>query len=323
MVICENRETFAIQARLDRYKKNHYLLKGGKMKIYALGFAGAVAVVLWQVGVFHTLFSTLVNFLAALLGIIMGIIICLCSGKQREPPTPKPSAKIREVSQYLAKLTTNEIHKPYKHKTVISRPIDKAVQEVFDLFVRDFCLLWFRDLGKDEAAFVDLITEECWTLTRNVVERLKSVDTVKFLSQDVVNILTTHFQNLRLADTRNISDTPIPFSLHSCLRTRTAELEYLTKASEVLLYCFLPRRNAACAGLRYLLRELLAYSVFQPLADMICDPDYIYQTLLLQLEAKEALTAKHKQGYAYAETYEEFIKMISTRNSVEDLKQIR
>ena len=293
------------------------------MRIYVLGFAGVFIVILWQVGVFQIIFSTFINILAALLGIIMGIILYLSSGKQRQPTTPKVSEKVLEVSQYLAKLTTSEVHKPYKHKTVISRPIDKTVQEVFDLFIRDFCLSWFRGLGKDEAAFRDLVTEECWEITRTVVERLKCVDTVKFLSEDVVNILTTHFQNLRLADTRTFSDSAVPFALHSCLSSRNKELDYLKKASEVLLYCLLPHRNSKCAGLRYLLKEILAYSVFQPLADMICDPDYIYQTLLIQLEAKEALTVKHKQGYAYAETYEEFIKMISTQSSVEALKQIR
>ena len=75
--------------------------------------------------------------------------------------------------------------------------------------------------------------------------------------------------------------------------------------------------------MRNLLREILAFSVFQPLTDTICDPDYINQTLLVHLEAKEALTAQHKQGYAYAETYEDFIKMINASNSVEALKQIR
>ena len=293
------------------------------MRIYVFGVVGVCVVFLWQIGVFHFLFSTLINILAALLGIIMGVILYLTSGKQREPLAPKASVKVGEVSQYLAKLTTCEVHKPYKHKTVISRPIDTTIQEVFDLFIRDFCLSWFRDLGKDEAAFRDLLTEELWETTRNIVVRLKCVDTVKFLSQDVVNILTTHFQNLRLADTRNFSDSAVSFALHSCLRSRTKELDYLKKASEVLLYCLLPQRNSRCAGLRYLLKEILAYSVFQPLADMICDPDYIYQTLLIQLESKEALAAKHKQGYAYAETYEEFIKMISTRTSVEALKQIR
>ncbi|EDO37987.1 predicted protein, partial [Nematostella vectensis] len=201
--------------------------------------------------------------------------------------------------------------------------IDQSIQEVFDFFVRDFCLSWFRVLGKDEAAFVDLMTEELWAITSNVVERLKNVDKVNFLSSDLVDILTNHFQSLRLADQRNSPETAEAFVLHHCLTSKKAELDYLRKISDVILYCFLSERNSQCPEMRVLLREILAYSVFQPLADMLCDPDYINQTVLIYLEAKETLTAKHKPRYAYAETYEDFIRMINTCNSVEELKQIR
>ncbi|KAL9971473.1 hypothetical protein ACROYT_G017639 [Oculina patagonica] len=293
------------------------------MQAYYVGGVVLVLAVLWQVGFLHALCSTLWNCFVILMGIFSGVMLYLLSGKQRNPPTPKPSKKVDTVTRFLAKLTRSQTHKPYKHKAVVSRPVDKTIQEVFDFFIRDFCLSWFHDMGKDEAAFVDLLTEELWVVTANVVERLKCIDTVKFLSNDVVEILSRHFQKLRLADTRNFSDNALPFVLHPCLTSRAEELEYLRKASEVLLYCLLPPKNSRCSTMRYLLREILAFSVFQPLADMLCDPDYINQTLLVHLEAKEALTAQHKQGYAYAETYEDFIKMINTSNSVEALKQIR
>lgn len=293
------------------------------MQAYFVGGFAVLLALLWQVGFLQALFSTLWNCFVGVLGIFSGVMLYLLSGKQRIPTTPKPSRKVEIVSRFLAKLTQSQTHKPYKHRTVVSRPVDKTIQEVFDLFIRDFCLSWFRDLGKDEAAFVDLLTEELWVVTANVVERLKCVDTVKFLSNDVVEILSRHFQQLRLADTRTFADNALPFVLHPCLKSRAEELDYLRKASEVLLYCLLPPKISRCTTMRYLLREILAYSVFQPLADKICDPDYINETLLVHLEAKEALTAQHKQGYAYAETYEDFIKMISTSNSVEALKQIR
>ena len=293
------------------------------MRSFALGAAGILVVALWPTGILHSLFHAFIIIFAALLGIFSGIALYLCSGKQRVPPTPRLSSKAEHVSRCLARMTVNPTQKPYRHRTVVSRSVDKTIQEVFEFFFRDFCLSWFRNLGKDEAGFVDLLTEELWTVTENLVDRLSRVDTVKFLSKDVVDILCTHFQKLRMADTRIFKDSSLPFVLHSCLTSREAELAYLRKSSEVLLYCLLPAKNSRCASLRYLLREILAYSVFQPLTDLLCDPDYIYQTLLQQLEAKQALAAQHKQGYAYADTYEDFIKMISTCNSVESLKEIR
>lgn len=291
------------------------------MQIYLVAGCVLLLALLWQVGFLQGLLSTIWIGFVALLGISSGVMLCLLSGKQRIPPKPIPSTRVETVSRFLAELT--QTHLPYKHKTLVSRPVDKTIQEVFDLFIRDFCLSWYRGLGKDETAFVDLLTEELWIITANIVERLKGMDTVKFLSNDVVEILSRHFQQLRLADTRNFSDNALPFVLHPCLKSREEELDYLRKASEVLLCCLLPAKNFRCTMMRNLLREILAFSVFQPLTDTICDPDYINQTLLVHLEAKEALTAQHKQGYAYAETYEDFIKMINASNSVEALKQIR
>ena len=293
------------------------------VQAYCIGGVIILLAVLWQVGFLQALCTTIWDCFVALLGIFSGIMLYLLSGKQRNPSTPKPSKRVDTVTSFLSKLTRSQTHKPYKHKTVISRPVDKTIQEVFDLFIRDFCLSWFRDMGKDETAFVDLLTEELWVVTANVVDRLKCIDMVKFVSNDVVEILNRHFQKLRLSDTRNFSDNALPFVLHPCLTNRAEELEYLRKASEVLLYCLLPPKISRCSTMRYLLREILAFSVFQPLADMLCDPYYINKTLIEHLDAKEALTAQHKQGYAYAETYEDFIKMISTSNSVEALKQIR
>ncbi|KAK2563095.1 Sorting nexin-25 [Acropora cervicornis] len=264
------------------------------MQIYLVAGCVLLLALLWQVGFFQGLLSTIWIGFVALLGISSGVMLCLLSGKQRIPPKPIPSTRVETVSRFLAELT--QTHLPYKHKTLVSRPVDKTIQEVFDLFIRDFCLSWYRGLGKDETAFVDLLTEELWIITANIVERLKGMDTVKFLSNDVVEILSRHFQQLRLADTRNFSDNALPFVLHPCLKSRKEELDYLRKASEVLLCCLLPVKNYRCTMMRNLLREILAFSVFQPLTDTICDPDYINQTLLVHLEAKEALTAQHKQG---------------------------
>lgn len=64
---------------------------------------------------------------------------------------------------------------------------------MFDLFICDFCLFWFCDLGKDEVVFVDIFIEELWVVMVNFVDRLKCVDIVKFLLNDVVEIFSRYF----------------------------------------------------------------------------------------------------------------------------------
>lgn len=261
--------------------------------------------------------------LAAVGGIACGLTLVLRNSKLRKPRVPEKPRNVREMSEFLEKLTLTQFHDPYKHTTVVSSTIDKEIQEIFDLFIRDFCLSWFQDLGKDEHAFKDILTKEMWDTTKNLVIKIRQVDVVKFLSSDIVNLLCSHFQELRLSDHRRFPESAKPFTLHSCLSSPEAELEYLRTASEAILFALFSPRNSNSSPLRYLLREILAYTVFQPLFELICDPDYINQTLLLYLESREKLSESHKKDYAYAETYEEFIRLINTSQDIEAVKQLR
>lgn len=48
-------------------------------------------------------------------------------------------------------------------------------------------------MGKDEIVFVDLLIEEFWVVMVNVVDRLKCIDIVKFVFNDVVEIFNRYF----------------------------------------------------------------------------------------------------------------------------------
>lgn len=267
--------------------------------------------------------SALRLVLASVGGIACGLTLVLRNSKLRKPLLPEKPRKVQEMSEFLEKVTLTQFHKPYNHTTIATSTIDKEIQEIFDFFVRDFCLSWFQDLGKEEQAFKETLTKEMWDITKTLVTKIQQVDVVKFLSSDLVNLLCNHFQELRLSDHRRFPGTAKPFILHSCLSSSHAELEYLRTTSETILYALLSSKNSNSSPLRYLLREILAYTVFQPMFEMICDPDYINQTLLLYLETREKLSESHKKDYAYAETYEEFIRLINTGQDIEAVKQLR
>lgn len=262
-------------------------------------------------------------FLACIGGIICGFVLVLRNSKYRKATVPEKPKNVQDMSDFMDKVTWTHFHVPYKHSTIVTNSIDKEIQEVFDLFIRDFCLFWFQNLGKDEHAFKETLTKELWDITDSFVSKLQHVDMVKFLSNDLVNLLCSHFQELRLSDQRRFPGTAKPFVLHPCLSNDTAELEYLRSASEAMLYALLSKKNSDSVPLMILLREILAYTVFQPLFERICDPDYINQTLLWYLESKEKLSESHKKEYAYAETYEEFIRLINTSQDIEHVKGLR
>ena len=58
-----------------------------------------------------------------------------------------------------------------------------------------------------------------------------------------------------------------------------SEQSYLQDITEVLLYLLLPPEEFHNKNIRYFLREVIAASVFLPTVNMICDPDYVNQTV--------------------------------------------
>ena len=57
------------------------------------------------------------------------------------------------------------------------------------------------------------------------------------------------------------------------------EQQYLQDISEVLLYLLLPAEDFQNKTVRFFLREIIATSVLLPTVNMICDPDYVNQTI--------------------------------------------
>lgn len=57
------------------------------------------------------------------------------------------------------------------------------------------------------------------------------------------------------------------------------ERQYLQDITEVLLYLLLPAEDFHNKTVRFFLREIIASSVVLPTVNMICDPDYVNQTI--------------------------------------------
>ena len=284
---------------------------------------GAMISIAYATGIIEVFFSWLLFLLVVAFSVLTGLAIILCRGNYREPPAPVMTSKLKNISELMEKLTKNYNKHYFKQRLVISKELDKTMQGVIDLMIRDFCLSWFRDIGKDETAFVEILNKEIWTIIENLMHRLNDVDKMNLLCNDIIQLLYNHFHDLRLSNATLFPGQTSPFLLHPCLKDKVSEIKYLRTCAESLLFTLLPESNSKCAVARYILREVIAGSLFLATAESICDPDYINQTLALYLEDREKITETQKQKYAYAETYEDFIKMINSATDIETLKQIR
>jgi len=283
----------------------------------------SLSAILYSTGLLHQILYWVFFSFIVVSSILSGLALVLCRGKYREPPAPRPTLQQQKVRNFLEKRTKNFNKHYFKKRLVISKDLDKAIQEVIDLCIRDFCLSWFRDIGKDETAFVEILNKEIWTIIENLLERFRHVDNLNFLCNELVFLLNNHFHDLRLSDARKFPGQTTPFLLHPCLKTKETEINHVRACSEVLILSLLPSNISNCSVTKYILREVIAGSLILSTVESICDPDYINQTLVIYLEDREKIIETQKQKYAYAETYEEFIKMISIATDIEELKRIR
>lgn len=61
----------------------------------------------------------------------------------------------------------------------------------------------------------------------------------------------------------------------------------------------------------------------KPAIDLITDPDYINQKILSYIDQQQLAEAMHRKTYEYAESFEDFIRMIKSTHDLEVLKHIR
>ncbi|KAL4230572.1 sorting nexin 25 [Mactra antiquata] len=281
--------------------------------------------ILYYWDILFTSFTVCVHVIVGTLGIYLGVSWTLIQGKQYTPqPIPK-ELRHPHISMVLQNMMeARNAGKPGPKKVVISRNMDQSLQDIIDLLLRDFILTWYKDLSIDHDTLLTHIEGDLWILIENISVTLSKIDSVKFITQDVVNLLRVHFQNIRTASRKGSSDTSDKkFILHSWLRSEEEELNYLRKVSEVLLITFLPKCYAKSPPIRHLFREVVANTVLKTSIDLLCDPDYINMTLLSYIEYRAKLSEDTRITYTYAATYEDFIKMIEKYHDIEHLKQMR
>ncbi|KAK7097610.1 sorting nexin-25-like [Littorina saxatilis] len=285
---------------------------------------GVVATTAWWFGWIWPLLYVVVALLTAYYTILWSLV----RGKMYDPPPPKPQVTITSV--ILQKMMEKEGaggQKPQlSRKTIISRSLDNALQEVIELVCRDFILNWYQEISSDQTTLINSVQSEMWQLVDNFSSRLSNIDVVTVATQDVVATLYEHFKHIRLAQKREGDPGEGgqgPFLLHSWLRDEEREEECLRQVTEALLLILLPPAYARCDSHRHLLREIISTSVFQVTIDMLCDPDYINQKILAYIKQQEKLMADTKRTYTYAASYEDFVKMINISASLDELKQMR
>ncbi|KAK3099373.1 hypothetical protein FSP39_003500 [Pinctada imbricata] len=287
------------------------------------GSVGVTLALLYYYDVLWTLLSLLLHAVVCVIGVYLTVSWSLVRGKQYKPVSRPPVSKVAHdlLQKMIEKRSerTGEV----KKVVVITRNIDIAIQEVIDLVVRDYILTWYTDLSKDQDTFTNSFRSDMWVMIENFSVRLARIDQMKFFTKDLVEILHRHFKTIRHYTKRPDQEVTPVFILQPWLENDQMETDFLRKVCEAMLGLLMPKEYRRCSIIRKMLREILTTAVLKPTVDMICDPDYINQKLIGYIDYRRQLSEDTRRTYTYAETYEDFVKMIQKCTDIEHLKQIR
>ena len=290
----------------------------------------------WKLQVFLSLFSVviiyhilpiLIYFVFILLAIAGGAALAIIYQPgpymRRDKDTfPRPPVPLVDVP--LSKV------KPYPPPSLkpklLSPRIDSCLQEVLTLTLKYHVIPTYKLVGQDHEAFFKSVIPHIWSVLLTLLQRMGKVDTMNLVSQDVVQLLRSHFENFRGIHYRD----PVPLNKFPDLtqfphlESPEQELNFLRQVCEVLLCICLPKELLECTPIRVFIKEYLACCILQPTIEMICDPDYINQKMLIHLTKREEATERGKKPMAYKyKDFEDFMSQIKRCEDVEELQTLR
>nr|XP_039256682.1 sorting nexin-25-like [Styela clava] len=203
----------------------------------------------------------------------------------------------------------------------VSQNVDMLMNRIFEYTFRDFVETWYATVSNDHGRLHKLVKADFWEAYRYFSKHLSKVDITHLVMDRFVKTLVQYFKELSASDpSRKNAEL---FSLHPCLYDTNSEKEFLRRISGYIIKLCFPIHISSNSSSKLILREILAGLVFLPMIDSICDPDYINLSILAYIKHRESEQEEKTRAYMYAATYEDFIRIISSTDNINQLYQIR
>lgn len=210
------------------------------------------------------------------------------------------------------------------------KPIAKILERYINSILRDFIQSWYVFIGADEENFMEevriamehVVTELSLQLTRVDLHKLVA-DLIRMFQRHIKTfvecqeIIHAKYPNLQESDFSALISELYEEAVvkHIATQSKGAELDYLKTLIDMLLHKFVPPDTFSCLSGRFLLREILAIQLMEPLVKDITDPHFVNEVVIDILEPSIPLTLILKQwGEAMQEIEheEEEQRMVST-----------
>ena len=289
----------------------------------------------WKFHLLLILFSViLIYYVLPMLIYFVFLVLCSLGGLalavvyhpgpyQRRNKDSFPDSFLPSVEVPLSRI------KPYPPPTlkpkVLSPRIDTCLREVVDFTIKYHLIPTYQVVGLDHEAFFKSIDPAIWKVLLNLLQRIGQVDTLKLVSQDIVQVLRSHFKNYKgIHFSGQIPQNKFPNLLKFPYLERTEyELDFLRQMSEVLMCVSVPREILECMPVRALMREYLTCRILKPTIDMVCDPDYINLKMLVHLTKRELAMERGKRQKSMMYKYKDFEDFMNQIKKCEDVEALQ
>lgn len=199
----------------------------------------------------------------------------------------------REACKLSRKMSSiNSIfHALQQQKLSSSDIVNEELSKIMALILWEYIGNWYSTFSNDRELYSE-IGQALASLIQELERRIKRVDLIALITNDLPKILITHIRDYRTccskagtayAGMQTFEDLFYGLQPHVALKSSESEAVYLRKVSQVLVNTLLSDSDLQSESVRLLVRELLANNVLIQVVDNLSDPAYLNELILLGL----------------------------------------
>lgn len=211
--------------------------------------------------------------------------------KSRLPPAAVATPKSEVGPSTLDSRSAQTDEKPQP-----SKMCHKEAQKMIQLIMKHFVHEWYSGITSD-VEFPDDVQKILEHVALELNVRLKKIDLEEIVCE-VTTLVLPYLQAVNDAGERDFNGIKVfdvthekclrdfesnPEVEHRALRSREQELRYYRQALDALIQCAVPKEYGTCDAACTFVREILLANIIEPLLDLLCDPDFLYESIPMVL----------------------------------------
>lgn len=179
-----------------------------------------------------------------------------------------------------------------KTKPQPSKVCHREAQKMIQLIMQHFVHEWYNGIT-DDFEFPEDVQKILEHVALEINIRMKGIELEEIVCE-VAALVIPYLEAVNKAGERDLNGIKV-FDVthdncvrefendinveHRCLRSREQELRYYRQALDTLIQCAVPNEYAACDPACMFIREILLANIIEPLLNLLCDPDFLYESI--------------------------------------------